>query len=225
MKIVQTTWHRPQCAPRTPEKRRPEATAPGARPVPDLLQLFGESPSRSPNRTPTSTPPTPGKNLEQLPAVRVVIGTKERQLADAGSQSPLLRRRWRASRPRRRNRSGRSRSAQRRKFCWRSPRRNSWLGQRRLEADFDTFQGKKGVRAVQKKEAGWRDLSQELIQSLLIQKLAEYGILGATKDWFINYLAGRKQTIVAGDVSSAEEVALTGVPLGSRLGPIYIICK
>ncbi|GAB0096599.1 hypothetical protein DMENIID0001_121280 [Sergentomyia squamirostris] len=173
------------------EKRRPEATAPGARPVPDLLQLFGESPSRSPNRTPTSTPPTPGKNLEQLPAVRVVIGTKERQLADAGSQSPLLRRRWRASRPRRRNRSGRSRSAQRRKFCWRSPRRNSWLGQR----------------------------------SLLIQKLAEYGILGATKDWFINYLAGRKQTIVAGDVSSAEEVALTGVPLGSRLGPIYIICK
>ncbi|GAB0086455.1 hypothetical protein DMENIID0001_005180 [Sergentomyia squamirostris] len=84
--------------PRTPEGRKPETTTSAARPLLDLLQLFGESPTRSPTGTPTSTPPTPGKNLTQLPPVRVVIGKEEKQLAEAGCQSPLVRRRWRASR-------------------------------------------------------------------------------------------------------------------------------
>ncbi|GAB0098430.1 hypothetical protein DMENIID0001_141600 [Sergentomyia squamirostris] len=44
------------------------------------------------------TPLTPGKSLEPLPAVSVVIGKKEKQLTDAGNQSPLVRWRWRASR-------------------------------------------------------------------------------------------------------------------------------
>ncbi|GAB0089538.1 hypothetical protein DMENIID0001_041030 [Sergentomyia squamirostris] len=84
--------------PRTPEGRKPETTTSAARPLLDLLQFFGESPTRSPTGTPTSTPPTPGKNLTQLPPVRVVIGKEEKQLAEAGCQSPLVRRRWRASR-------------------------------------------------------------------------------------------------------------------------------
>ncbi|GAB0089667.1 hypothetical protein DMENIID0001_042460 [Sergentomyia squamirostris] len=64
--------------------------------------LFGESPPRTPgrseNRTPSNTPPTPGRGLELLPPVKVVIDHKERRLAEQGNQSPLVRRRWRASR-------------------------------------------------------------------------------------------------------------------------------
>ncbi|GAB0097117.1 hypothetical protein DMENIID0001_127160 [Sergentomyia squamirostris] len=88
--------------PRTPERPKPNTATRGTRPPPDLLQLFGESPPRTPgrseNQTPSNTPPTPGRGLELLPTVRVVIDHKERRLTDEGNQSPLVRRRWRASR-------------------------------------------------------------------------------------------------------------------------------
>ncbi|GAB0088029.1 hypothetical protein DMENIID0001_024050 [Sergentomyia squamirostris] len=88
--------------PKSPERPRQQAATREIRPPPDLLQLFGDSPPRTPGRpetkTPSNTPPTPGRGLELLPTVKVVINPRERQLAELGSQSPLVRRRWRASR-------------------------------------------------------------------------------------------------------------------------------
>ncbi|GAB0095771.1 hypothetical protein DMENIID0001_111920 [Sergentomyia squamirostris] len=88
--------------PKSPERPRQQAATRGTRPPPDLLHLFGDSPPRTPGRpetrTPSNTPPTPGRGLELLPSVKVVINPRERQLAELGNQSPLVRRRWRASR-------------------------------------------------------------------------------------------------------------------------------
>ena len=48
-----------------------------------------------------------------------------------------------------------------------------------------------------------------------------YGTTGVAKDWFISYLKGRKQFIVINETSTTKQI-LTGIPLGSVLGPLFI---
>ena len=47
-----------------------------------------------------------------------------------------------------------------------------------------------------------------------------YGTTGIAKDWFISYLKGGKQFIVINETSTTKQI-LTGIPLGSVLGPLF----
>ena len=59
---------------------------------------------------------------------------------------------------------------------------------------------------------------------LLIKKLNEYGITGSLLKWFESYLDKRTQYVKINDIESKEIKYISGVPQGSKLGPLlYII--
>lgn len=59
--------------------------------------------------------------------------------------------------------------------------------------------------------------------SLLIHKLAKYGVHGTSLNWFKSYLTGRKQIVKLGETLSNELNNQLGVPQGSILGPLLFI--
>ena len=59
--------------------------------------------------------------------------------------------------------------------------------------------------------------------SILIEKLAMYGVRGLVLNWFISYLSNRKQYTVLSNCKSAAESISYGVPQGSVLGPLLFL--
>ena len=59
-----------------------------------------------------------------------------------------------------------------------------------------------------------------LDHSILIKKLAHYGVKGTVLEWSISYLTGRSQYVEIDGVSSSILTLSTGVPQGSILGPL-----
>lgn len=53
--------------------------------------------------------------------------------------------------------------------------------------------------------------------------MTKMGIAGNVLDWFKNYLENRKQIVKIGDVRSEELSIHTGVPQGSKLGPLLFV--
>ena len=59
---------------------------------------------------------------------------------------------------------------------------------------------------------------------ILIQKLYRYGIRGVPLSWLRSYLQNRVQSVRAASVTSTECVITHGVPQGSVLGPLLLLC-
>ena len=59
--------------------------------------------------------------------------------------------------------------------------------------------------------------------SILIEKLAVYGIRGIVLKWFTSYLENRKQYTVLANYDSGLESVKCGVPQGSVLGPLLFL--
>jgi hypothetical protein len=60
--------------------------------------------------------------------------------------------------------------------------------------------------------------------TIMIDKLAKYGIRGVVRDWFIDYLSNRKQYVMLGNKDKSDMQDITcGVPQGSILGPLLFI--
>jgi len=59
--------------------------------------------------------------------------------------------------------------------------------------------------------------------TILLQKLAIYGIRGTVLQWFDRYLTNRKQYTVLGDNKSELEAVSYGVPQGSVLAPLLFL--
>ncbi|CAF1070750.1 unnamed protein product [Brachionus calyciflorus] len=66
------------------------------------------------------------------------------------------------------------------------------------------------------------DFDKVAHQKLLI-KLQANGIVGETLVWIRNFLLGRSQRVVLGDVASDWKEVSIGVPQGSVLGPILFV--
>ena len=62
-----------------------------------------------------------------------------------------------------------------------------------------------------------------LDHSILIKKLAHYGVKGTALEWFISYLTGRSRNVAIDRVSSSILTLSTGVPQGSILGPLLFL--
>ena len=62
-----------------------------------------------------------------------------------------------------------------------------------------------------------------LDHSILIKKLAHYGVKGTALEWFTSYLTGRSQYVEIDGVSSSILTLSTGVPQGSILGPLLFL--
>lgn len=60
-------------------------------------------------------------------------------------------------------------------------------------------------------------------QNLLVKKLAKYGVVNNSLDWFNSYLSNRKQIVKIGETKSQELNNSLGVPQGSILGPLLFI--
>ena len=56
--------------------------------------------------------------------------------------------------------------------------------------------------------------------NLLVAKLEAYGVRGNEKEWFLNYLTDRQQSVVVGEAKSTWSEMVKGVPQGSSLGPL-----
>ena len=59
--------------------------------------------------------------------------------------------------------------------------------------------------------------------SILLEKLAYYGIIGSSKQWFDSYLTNRQQLCGVFNNLSEPSVITCGVPQGSILGPLLFI--
>ena len=59
--------------------------------------------------------------------------------------------------------------------------------------------------------------------SILLRKLAKYGVVGRELEWFVGYLSGRKQRVCVRDAKSKWLEVQRGVPQGSILGPLLFI--
>ena len=57
----------------------------------------------------------------------------------------------------------------------------------------------------------------------IIECLQSCGVRGIEKELFLNYLFGRKQTVVIGNERSPPESVTCGVPQGSILGPLLFL--
>ena len=59
--------------------------------------------------------------------------------------------------------------------------------------------------------------------TILLNKLAHYGIRGTVNSWFSSYLTNRFQTTVVNDYASRKQECCYGVPQGSVLGPVLFL--
>ena len=59
--------------------------------------------------------------------------------------------------------------------------------------------------------------------SILLRKLAKYGVVGRELEWFVGYLSGQKQRVCVRDAKSKWIEVQRGVPQGSILGPPFFI--
>jgi len=56
---------------------------------------------------------------------------------------------------------------------------------------------------------------------ILLKRLkATFGVRGTVLDWFVSYLSGRFQSVIADGVVSAPHLLVYGVPQGSVLGSV-----
>ena len=56
--------------------------------------------------------------------------------------------------------------------------------------------------------------------NLLVAKLEAYGIRGNEKEWFLNYLTNRQQTVVVSGAKLTWSEMVKGVPQGSISGSL-----
>ena len=60
--------------------------------------------------------------------------------------------------------------------------------------------------------------------TILLKKLAHYGIRGKSNEWFASYFSGRQQKVSLNGVTSEYSNISCGVPQGSILGPLLLSC-
>ena len=65
--------------------------------------------------------------------------------------------------------------------------------------------------------------SDKVSHKLLLNKLHKFGIRGDLLSWFENYLSGRYQRVTVLGETSGTLPVLSGVPLGSILGPLLLL--